>query len=167
MDLVTEVHLKSFPSVAQRLLDASGRYATAVVLPCYARGRQDVVELRRTLEALGKQTRKPDVLLLVDDGSPEELEPATNAWPSDGLALVAWCRLGEATVSRGAHAPQRGPRGGSLRGPPAAAELGAWPRRGGGAHGQRRGAQRGVARGDACGTAREALQAQDLMSLYS
>ena len=89
MDLVTEVHLKSFPSVAQRLLDASGRYATAVVLPCYARGRQDVVELRRTLEALGKQTRKPDVLLLVDDGSPEELEPATHAWPSDGLALVA------------------------------------------------------------------------------
>ena len=108
-----------------------GSHAVAVVLPAYATTSQDVAELRQTLTALAKQTRAPDVVLVVpgrridlstkrarcrscrmavdltldgigrdrtiilsqskvDDGSPTDLEAATNCWPNDGLALAAW-----------------------------------------------------------------------------
>ncbi|CAK9059172.1 Hypothetical protein SCF082_LOCUS31401 [Durusdinium trenchii] len=88
VDLASEVNYEKFPNVQEKLREAPGSHAAAVVLPVYTRTQQDVKELRATLTALSKQTRVPDVVLLVDDASPEELEAATREWPDDRLALV-------------------------------------------------------------------------------
>jgi len=63
--------------------------ALAVVLPTLARSAADVEEVRATLRALFRQTRRPDVVLLVDDGSSADLSPALGAWEdAESLALV-------------------------------------------------------------------------------
>lgn len=88
VESTTEASTGLFPKVEQRLREAKDSHAVAVLLPAFARTAQDVAELRATLAALAQQTREPDVVLVVDDGSLADLEAATEAWPNDGLALV-------------------------------------------------------------------------------
>jgi len=54
----------------QKIVTLGGRSAVAVVVPVYARTNADQVHLMAALDALSRQTRQPDYLVLVDDGSP-------------------------------------------------------------------------------------------------
>ena len=47
-----------------------GRSLLAVVIPVYACSNADQVHLLGALDALSRQTRQPDYLILIDDGSP-------------------------------------------------------------------------------------------------
>ena len=47
-----------------------GRLTIGVVIPVFARTEGDVVRLMEALNKLSQQTRQPDYLILVDDGSP-------------------------------------------------------------------------------------------------
>ena len=49
---------------------ANGRVPLAVVVPVYAKTREHVVLLQRTLEHLAAQARAPDFVVVVDDGGP-------------------------------------------------------------------------------------------------
>lgn len=54
----------------QKIVTLGGRSAVAVVVPVYARTNADQVHLMAALDALSRQTRQPDYLVLVNDGSP-------------------------------------------------------------------------------------------------
>ena len=47
---------------------ANGRVPLAVVVPVYAKTREHVALLQRTLEHLATQARAPDFVVVVDDG---------------------------------------------------------------------------------------------------
>lgn len=54
----------------QKMVMLGGRSLLAVVVPVYACSKADQVHLLGALDALSRQTRQPDYLVLVDDGSP-------------------------------------------------------------------------------------------------
>lgn len=64
----------------QKIVTLGGRSAVAVVVPVYARTNADQVHLMAALDALSRQTRQPDYLVLVDDGSPLPI-PSIIRWP--------------------------------------------------------------------------------------
>ena len=51
-------------------LHNGGRLTVGVVIPVFARSQGDVVRLMEALNKLSQQTRQPDYVILVDDGSP-------------------------------------------------------------------------------------------------
>lgn len=103
VDATAAAALESFPAAAQRVAThppGEKRVALAVVIPAFARSAADVAELRATLAALAAQTRRPDVVVLVDDASLASLAPALGAWPdADGLVSV---RMGKNVGPAGA-----------------------------------------------------------------
>lgn len=95
-------HVDRFPETAKRVAGSGGfsGKGLVVVLPVFSRTEQDVEELRQTLASLAWQTRVPDAVVLVDDGSPADLSPAFAAWPE--AATLACVRMLRNTGPAGA-----------------------------------------------------------------
>ncbi|CAE7741282.1 unnamed protein product, partial [Symbiodinium sp. CCMP2456] len=104
VQMAYEFSVDAFPAAAERLRAAAsatpwaGTDCVAVILPNYARSKQEVEELRATLLALQAQKRPPDVVIVVDDHSPVSAKDALKAWKdSESLAFVQlWKNVGPA-----------------------------------------------------------------------
>jgi len=100
VDATAAEHMDSFPDLAQRIANDETSIGLAVVIPAYARGSNDVDELRATLDALAQQTVVPEAVLIVDDASPVDLSPALADWPHTGR--LAHVRMKQNTGPAGA-----------------------------------------------------------------
>ncbi|CAE7560977.1 unnamed protein product [Symbiodinium natans] len=104
VQMAYEMNVDAFPAAAERLRAAAksakwgGVNCVAVILPCYARSKEEVKELRATLLALQAQKRPPDVVVVVDDHSPIDATDALKAWKDpESLAHVQlWKNVGPA-----------------------------------------------------------------------
>lgn len=100
VDATASEHVDRFPDLARHIASDGTGTGLAVVVPAYARGLNDVDELRATLEALAKQTMAPEAVLIVDDASPVDLSPALADWPHAGK--LAHVRMKQNTGPAGA-----------------------------------------------------------------
>jgi GT2 family glycosyltransferase len=100
VDATASEHVDRFPDLAHCIAGDGTSTGLAVVVPAYARGLNDVEELRATLEALAKQTVVPEAVLIVDDASPVDLSPALDDWPHAGR--LAHIRMKQNTGPAGA-----------------------------------------------------------------
>ena len=72
-----------------------GRPTIGVVIPVYARTQGDVVRLMEALNRLSQQTRQPDYLILVDDGSPLAIPSIIRCGPCiPRKAIHVWFHAG-------------------------------------------------------------------------